>query len=422
MPKTLISFLGKFHRPEGGGYREVAYRFDNRERPITTAFFGWAAWQHLRGSADPPEQWVILGTPTSSWDCLYELFAGEFPDGLEAWSGLAAAELSAGGVSKETLNAFSVFAGGLGVPVLKLQIISMESDAAFVALHDVLEDNARVVLDITHGLRALPVVTLLALGALRWMKDVRIDDVLYGNLEGTSPDLPEKGVVSLRDAARLSELTPSLARIALVDDLEEAEKVCRELRIGKDKERLELRRQSILTAMLYPREAVTQSGKVRRQLANWPAAGATVVSVVGDWIRRCATAASGGGAATAPIAERLVNQAEKFLARRDYLRCMLQLNEANRIMLADQLGQDKATQFGELWPRLVEDGPMKEAIIKDLKALNYLRNHTAHGVGDPPGGKAAELLREPEQIRGFLETMLGRAKQVVAGTKFQDLA
>lgn len=418
MPRTLISFLGRFQRPEGGGYERVVYRFGPAGPDVESEFFGWAAWQHLARLEDPPTQWVILGTPTSHWDCLYTLVSGGLPDGLAEWSDRAAQDIAAGGIAQETLDGFSPFASHLGVPTLRLRIMPMESDAAFVALHQVLDEDARVILDITHAFRALPALALLALGGLRWVKGVRIDDVLYGNLEG-SPRGHVKDVVSLQGAARVAELAPSLARIALVDDFEEAETVCNELGIGTVQERLELRRQSILSAMLYPQEAVAQAGRLWQSLGNWPAAGGTMASVIGDWIRR-ATETAGGGRGGIAIERRLVLQAEKFLARRDYLRCMLQLNEANRIILARQLGMAQDESFKRLLPRLEREGPHAD-VQRDLKVLNRLRNHTAHGAGGGVGRTAVQLVREPERIRRFLQTMLGRAKQCLEGSPYSDL-
>lgn len=418
MPRTLVSFLGKFQRADGSGYQRVAYRFEADGPLVESEFFGWAAWQRLRRLPDPPTQWVILGTPTSSWDCLFAIFSDNLPEGLTAWSDQAAREIAAGGITQDTLNAFSSFAAPLDVPVLRLRIMPMESDAAFVALHQVLDEGARVILDITHAFRALPALALLALGGLRWVKGVKIDDVLYGNLEG-SPRDQAKDVVSLQGAARVAELAPSLARVALVDDFEEAEKVCRELNIGTDQERLELRRQSILTAMLYPLEAVAQAGQLWQRLGNWPAAGSTMASVVGDWIRK-ATEAAGGGRGGISIETRLVQQAEKFLARRDYLRCMLQLNEANRIMLARQLGRATDDRFRDLWPDLEGNGPVEE-VLHDLKTLNRLRNHTAHGADGGVSRAAAALLRRPEEIRSFLEKMLARARLALGGTRYWEL-
>jgi len=416
MSRTLVSFLGRFQRTAGGGgYQRVAYRFADSDRLIETEFFGHAAWKHLRHSADPVEKWVILGTPTSSWDCLFALF-DELPEGIEAWLDQATGEIARGGIADETLRAFEAFASYLGVPDLKLRTMPLASDGAFVVLHDVLNEGARVVLDITHGLRALPALALLALGSLRWIKGVRLDDVLYGNFEGTMGGQP-KDVVSLLGAARLAELAPSFARIALVDDFEEAENVCAALDIGVKEDWLELRRQAILTTMLYPKEAVDQAKGLWKRLGRWPTAGVSMASVIGAWIRQRATEAIGGGARI-PLEERLLRQAEKFLDRRDYLRCMLPLNEANKIVLADQLGV--GSDFGEIRSAL-EKQMTAVWIVEDLTTLNQLRNHTAHGANDSLGNAAAAILREPERIRRFLKTMLSRARQALAGTPYKDI-
>ena len=68
MEHTLISFLGKGRKDEGGKYRTANYDFEGRVR--TSQFFGLALNEVLK-----PDRLIVLGTSGSMWDIFYEKFA-----------------------------------------------------------------------------------------------------------------------------------------------------------------------------------------------------------------------------------------------------------------------------------------------------------------------------------------------------------
>lgn len=221
---TLISFLGKTEANRG--YRLAKYRFECGD-PIETTFFGVAVLlqqraRHKPAASETPTRWIIIGTPTSGWDQLEKCVAQLAPDSADAaheWGVSVSEQLATGApVSPAHLRAFeSQFSATLNIEVL-LCAVENNADAIFDALHANLASNSRVVLDVTHGLRAMPMHALLALGALRWLGNIEIKDILYGNFEQKHPDgaCPAQ---SLKGSARLARFTPALAQLNLMDDV-----------------------------------------------------------------------------------------------------------------------------------------------------------------------------------------------------------
>jgi len=66
MTHTLITFLGRTPEETRGSYRTTRYYFGDSESE-SLAFFGWALQRRLR-----PNRLVVLGTPGSMWDHLFE--------------------------------------------------------------------------------------------------------------------------------------------------------------------------------------------------------------------------------------------------------------------------------------------------------------------------------------------------------------
>lgn len=221
---TLISFLGKTEANRG--YRLANYRFECGFE-LSTSFFGVAVLSRERarinGAArETPTRWIIIGTPTSGWDqlekCVAQL-APNFADAALEWALPVSEELAANGsVSPANLRAFeSDFSTPLKIDI-RLCAVDNDADAIFGALQAHLDKHSRVVLDVTHGFRAMPMHALLALGALRWLSHIEITDILYGNFEQKYDDGACRAQ-SLKTSARLAHFTPALAQLELVDDV-----------------------------------------------------------------------------------------------------------------------------------------------------------------------------------------------------------
>jgi CRISPR-associated Csx2 family protein len=181
MPHTLISFLGKAAKDNGGQYRTANYNFNGHIK--TTRFFGLALAEVLT-----PERIVILGTSGSMWDVLFENFA-ESDQHAEHWLklGEAVANDSVGqGMLDICQDALSK---QLGLPChLKLIPYGSEQAGQIDILQIMAEGIARgdtVSLDLTHGLRHLPMLGLLSAMYLQTARHVTIAGIYYGALDRT---------------------------------------------------------------------------------------------------------------------------------------------------------------------------------------------------------------------------------------------
>lgn len=61
----------------------------------------------------------------------------------------------------------------------------------FEKMNEVIDENDRIILDITHSFRSLPLLTLIVLNYAKFLKNVRIERVLYGAMEalGSPPEV-----------------------------------------------------------------------------------------------------------------------------------------------------------------------------------------------------------------------------------------
>jgi CRISPR-associated Csx2 family protein len=177
-----ISFLGKSQLDSRTGYRPARYRFDDSE-VIETAFFGLALVRKMK-----PDRLLLLGTAGSMWDVLVENQIDD--DRLEAERLALIDAVRENHVTDELLAPLAdVIGERVGCPV-ELRVIPYGRDAAEQA--QILDTVARVVsatkvrevmLDVTHGLRHLPMLALVAAFYLQHVARVDVADILYGALE-----------------------------------------------------------------------------------------------------------------------------------------------------------------------------------------------------------------------------------------------
>jgi CRISPR-associated Csx2 family protein len=179
MAHILISFLGKSSKKDGQ-YRQANYDFGNGSHK-TGRFFSFALKQHIQ-----PDRLVMLGTSGSMWDVLCA-------DDHEQWAELSEA-VEADSVTQAQLDAFAIPAS-LALQVdcqlkripygdnLTEQVEILQIMAAAIQAGDT------VSLDLTHGLRHLPMLGLLSAMYLQTARAVTINGIYYGALDRTKDDL-----------------------------------------------------------------------------------------------------------------------------------------------------------------------------------------------------------------------------------------
>lgn len=195
---TLISFLGKSNHNPQTGYRTANYVFEpGFERKVP--FFGMGLLEYLQ-----PKKLILVGTAGSMWDVFFDHQHTD-DDGL--LSLMEAVPQHA--VTAEMLAIHEQrLTEKLGIPVQCLLISyardETEQAAILTALASAVGKNERLVLDVTHGFRHLPMLALVAARYLQHVRGVQVQEVYYGAAEMT--DLASKQTPVLRLGAMLHML------------------------------------------------------------------------------------------------------------------------------------------------------------------------------------------------------------------------
>ena len=201
MSHVLITFLGKTEK-DGGLYSPECYHFENDDEKYETHFFGLAVLKHLANQKKKPDKLVILGTPSSSWDAFFQLGGEvnseyedeylelaqaiednfEYPDKEEKEEEKIAKYLTTS--LKQALSKY-LNANKLENVDCELRVIPYgENQEAQVAIlekmADCVNEKDTVSLDITHGLRHLPMLVVLSAMYLEVVKKVTIAGIYYG--------------------------------------------------------------------------------------------------------------------------------------------------------------------------------------------------------------------------------------------------
>jgi len=395
--KIQFSFLGKARQDPHTGYRKARYRFeDGIERE--TPFFGPALASVIR-----PELLYILGTTGSMWDVLLEAHGGEAAsehERMHLWE--CAAE---GTVDESLLTGFEPFVSEcLGVPC-KLRVISyldtLDAQAKLVArLAEWLNPEDRVVFDVTHGLRHLPMLMLAAARYLKRLKGVTVEDIFYGAFEmsegDTAPVLRLTGLLRLLDwveALAIYDHAGDYGVFApLLRDSGVTEEMVRHLERAAHGERIfnhEMARQNLLPLLGYVSssssnfsdEVVLFADALRQRI---------------DWARD-----------NQPY-RRLASIARERLGHGDYVRSAIAATSAFLTSLAkpgEKLSDYNTHEKIENEFRQGSRGHIEK--MDDYEQLKKLRNAMAHGT-PPKDTNIRRILADERLLRETLERLINR--------------
>ncbi|MDP3638381.1 MAG: TIGR02221 family CRISPR-associated protein [Azonexus sp.] len=202
---TLITFLGTGQQAIGG-YRKANYQFPDgscRE----TRYFGLALAEF-----SGVQTTRILGTSGSMWDAL-TLEKGDTNGNEALWEQLAKA-VSQNTVTQTLLDAVASMLNQSTTQRFELRLIPYgfteeEQVDILRALTEGLEPGGSIILDVTHGLRHLPMLGLLSIFYLRAATNNNIDAIYYGAFEQTrdniTPALRLDGLLKIYDWIRALE-------------------------------------------------------------------------------------------------------------------------------------------------------------------------------------------------------------------------
>lgn len=205
-PLTLISFLGKGQRTGNtNSYRTATYQLEGQAPWPETQYLGKALAQHLQGI----EKLVLLGTASSMWDVFGLDMAGEDEAGFAALADLELeTAVNEGRVTQAMLDTLApVLSQRMGCAVV-LRLIGFARTAAeqTALLHTLAQDvppHSRIVLDVTHGFRHLPMIGLVAARYLKHARHAQVQAMYYGALDmssnGITPVLNLNGMLQMLD-------------------------------------------------------------------------------------------------------------------------------------------------------------------------------------------------------------------------------
>ncbi len=405
-------------------YEPTSYRFEDGFL-ANTLFFGWAALLHLRHRARHegrpeinPVRWIVIGTPSSAWHMMAEVaveadmrifgvadeWSARVKEASHAAREMPAAAAESRGL-KDLLDGFAARVGeSLGTD-LRMRAIDDSADSIFACLRDDLDDGASVILDITHGFRTMPVHAILALGALRWLKSVEVEDILYGGIEkkGKAAYAP---AVSLVSSARLARAVPGLAQLALVDDVGHVG----EFFEASDPEAAQrLRETQRYESLMQFAKAAGPRGQAigrLRALRSGASAASEITRTVADRVAETLASLDAGSGSLG-----LRNRAERALERDDFMRAISLANEMLLLKAVELRGLkgDYDTLNAAARKEVIRQATLSAAPSvegRDARGcfltLNFLRNSVMHPDGGIAEQDAPNAIRSRTQMRALL--------------------
>ena len=356
---TLISFLGKSASNAQTGYRTANYVFEpgfEREVP----FFGMALLEYLK-----PQKLILAGTAGSMWDVFFDHQHTD-DDGLLAL--MEAVPRQA--VTAEMLAIHEQrLTEKLGIPVQCLLISyardEAEQTAILTDLAGAIGKGERIVLDVTHGFRHLPMLALVAARYLQHVRGVQVQEVYYGAAEMTDPSSKQTPVLRLGAMLHMLDWVEALAvyensgnygvfASLLQQDGMQADRanmLAQAAYFERNSNPVQAK-QNLSGAHAHVREHQGPMGNLFRD---------TLTEHIG-WFRQ-------GSRADWELA-----LADRYLQRQDYLRTITYLCEAYISRATEKFGGN-VNQFED------RDLSFKEADKnQDVWLLKHLRNAMTHGV------------------------------------------
>lgn len=220
MPKqrhVLITFLGRGNKTPGReGYNKATYDFGS-DHTEASRVFGIALLRHLgRYGHRRVDDLVVVGTAGSDWDIFYDELnftaedAADRDAAFEEQIALSAAT-RADSVSDERVAPLAArLSRALGVRcrscIIPYGLNPAEQNLILRRLVDHVRRRDHVTLDLTHGLRHLPVFGFIAALYLRAARKAEIEAVYYGALDLSSKHpkgqawvLPLGGLLEIAD-------------------------------------------------------------------------------------------------------------------------------------------------------------------------------------------------------------------------------
>ena len=366
---TLITFLGK-GKQKDGGYRTAHYQFPNGNTR-ETAFFGLAA-----AEISQVDTVRILGTHGSMWDVLI-LEHGNTSGQESQWDELAEA-VSQDSVTQAQLSAIENLLNQQSGRTFQLRLIpygDSENEQIDIlrAVTENIDHTESIFLDITHSLRHLPMLGLLAAFYLRAATEARIEGIFYGALERTHNNITP--VVRLDGLLKLYDWIRALEQFNKDGDYSSFKTLFNQENLPGD-----LLGEAAFLERISNASLGSQKLNSAMQQINSTVQLSSAASLFAPLLKERTAWRNGGDRAA-----REKTLANDYLKRRDYLRAA-QFGFESRV--SEGVWNDRSNQNDYDDRKHAEetlyaaDGQKAPALPGNFKTLKNLRNALAHGVLD----------------------------------------
>lgn len=211
MSKVLISFLGTSNSDERE-YRTAKYKFEEGS-PIETSFIAKAISKYYE-----IDRFILIGTAKSMWEEVYKRFTSDNKEFSEnerkIYDEIKDCCIHANFKSEPTIIHKSEIEDALGngsqILLVKYGLNQEElifNASKIISIEQFLEDGDKLVVDITHSFRSLPLMLMNALIYLQNVsrKKIQIEHITYGMLDITSEMGGITPVVELNSISKLSD-------------------------------------------------------------------------------------------------------------------------------------------------------------------------------------------------------------------------
>ncbi len=408
--QSLIITLGRVRRfgaPEGqgrGNYRTMQYRFSETEVSEPTSFFGLALYRHLVSQHTEIDRIVVLGTRGSMWDALLEIDDNALLNDAtneQLFDSLINQAQSENVDDNLLADLSDALTRHFNIPVICRAIPYGQSSGEQIDIlrcfREITEGMDSVVLDVTHGLRHLPMMALVSAFLLRNdSRPVQTKGVYYGAAElrrgEVAPVVKLDGLLSLQEwveAMAVQKASGNVSRLAEIPGLDR--------RLADA-----LRKYQFFEQMNNVTQARKCALEIRDRLSCLPPEGLyfrNELDRMFDWV-------DGG---KLPI--RQCRQARNAFENGDYMRAVVLLMEA---VISAWVKPGR----GDILNYSVR-GAAKDELDRqgnpNWKLLRNLRNTLAHG-GQAEGNQARVIQRmrtEEEFFRAQLEILFTWAERIV---------
>lgn len=368
MPTTLITFLGLVPAARGGAYEETRYVLG--QRGFTTRFLGAGLAEALE-----VDTVRILGTTGSMWDVLADVLGATRDEAT--WLELAE-KVQTDEVDAALLARVEAELNAHGRRHFELRLIpygfeeGVQVDILQTLAEGLGRPSDRLYLDITHGLRHLPMLGLLSAFYLQALGHARVDEIFYGardrSGEAGAPVVSLRGLLKVQDWVRCLEQFEKDGDYGIFRDLLVAEGLA-----GK------------LLAEAAFLERVGNLSLAQKKLNSFWQGAAAPASPTGRMFFPLLKARL-AWRTSARRSEWERKLAEQALAKADYLRASIFAFESRISARVERDGGDTNNfqQDREAAERALEqetwDARVDCKSERSFRTLKYLRNQLAHGV------------------------------------------